>query len=149
MNLSKQDGIATALVAAAGVLYGLWAAGSAPPVLDSARGTGVVILALGFAASAIAVVPGFDALLHGNKIYLACTSAIGLVALFAGVQTLFASSGLALTLLMGATSVLWLIATTHHSLLAGASGPRLASSPTGVGVGPHEPQRASNVGPPR
>jgi hypothetical protein len=39
--------------------------------MSSARVTGAAVLALGFAASASAVVPGFAQLLHGSKTYLA------------------------------------------------------------------------------
>ena len=66
MNLPKKDVIATSLVALAGVLYLLWVTGSAPPGMSGTRATGIVILALGFAASATAVVPGFGQLLSIN-----------------------------------------------------------------------------------
>ena len=46
--------------------------------MSGTRATGTVILALGFAAAATAVVPGFGQLLHGNKIYMTVTSLIGL-----------------------------------------------------------------------
>jgi hypothetical protein len=81
MRIPKRDIIATGLVGAAAVLYVLWAIGSAPPGMSGTRATGIIILALGFAASASAVVPSFDQLLHGSKAYLAVTSVIGLVAL--------------------------------------------------------------------
>ncbi len=93
MHLPKRDIIATSLVAAAGLLYLLWAVGSALPGMSSTRATGVAVLALGFAASASAVVPTFDQLLHGNKAYLVITSLIGLVAVAAGVQMLITASG--------------------------------------------------------
>jgi hypothetical protein len=118
MHLPKRDIIATCLVAAAGLLYLLWAIGSALPGMSSTRATGVAILALGFAASASAVVPSFGQLLHGNKTYLVITSLIGLAATAAGVQMLIAASGAGLTVVMAAMAVLWLIATIHHSLLA-------------------------------
>jgi hypothetical protein len=118
MRLSKTDIIATVLVAAAAVLYMLWAIGSTLPGMSSTRATGVAILALGFAASASAVVPAFDQLLHGNKTYLVITSLIGLAAAAAGVQMLITASGTGLTVVMAAVAVLWLIATIHHSLLA-------------------------------
>jgi hypothetical protein len=54
MYLSKRDVIATGLVAVAGLLYLLWAIGSALPGMSSARAPGVAVLALGFAASASA-----------------------------------------------------------------------------------------------
>jgi hypothetical protein len=80
------------------------------------RATGLAILALGFAASAAAVVPGFDTILHGHKVYLAATSVQGLVAL-TGVMMLESSSEAALAVMMGAMVVLWGIATVHHTQL--------------------------------
>jgi len=118
MYLPKRDVIATGLVAIAGLLYLLWAIDSALPGMSSTRATGVAVLALGFAASASAVVPGFGQLLHGSKAYLVLTSLIGLAALAAGVQMLITASGADLTVVMAAMAVLWLIATIHHSLLA-------------------------------
>ena len=118
MHLPKKDIIATALVAAAGLLYLLWAIGSTLPGMSSARATGVVILALGFVASATAVVPTFGQLLHGSKAYLVITSLIGLAAVAAGVQMLITASGAGLTVVMVAMAVLWLIATIHHSMPA-------------------------------
>ena len=114
MGLPKKDIIATALVAVAGVLYGLWATG----YWTSVRATGVVVLALGFVASASAVVPGFEQLIRGNKAYLAVTSLIGLVAFIAGIQMLITASGAGLTVVVIAMGVLWLIATVHHTMLA-------------------------------
>jgi hypothetical protein len=118
MHLPARDIIATGLVAVAGLLYLLWAIDSALPGMSSTRATGVAVLALGFAASASAVVPGFDQLLHGNNAYLAMTSLIGLAAFAAGVQMLITASGAGLTVVMAAMAVLWLIATIHHSLQA-------------------------------
>jgi hypothetical protein len=124
MHLPKRDIIATALVAAAGLLYLLWAIGSTLPGMSSTRATGVVILALGFAASASAVVPTFGQLLHGNKAYLAITSLIGLAAVAAGAQMLITASGAGLTVVIAAMAALWLTATIHHSLLAKTGPPQ-------------------------
>ena len=118
MNLQKRDLAATGLVAAAGMVYLLWLLDSMPTAMSGIRVTGAVILTLGFVASAIAVVPTFGQLLHGNKVYLAVTSFIGLVALIAGVVLLAGSSQTALVVVMLAMITLWLIATVHHSLLA-------------------------------
>jgi hypothetical protein len=130
MSLPKRDVMATVLVAVAGVLFWLWAADSAPSSLKSVRATGLVILTLGFGASASAVIPGFERLLHGNGLYLAVTSAIGLVALAAGVWVLLASSEAGLAVLMGAMAALWLIATVHHGVLAGEAASRGRPGPT-------------------
>ena len=118
MRLHKKDAIATGLVAVAGVFYGLWAGGAAAPGMSSTRVTGSVVLALGFAASASAVVPTFDRLLHGSKSYIAVTSVLGLVALIGGVQALVAASDTGLTVVMCAMVALWAIATVHHGLEA-------------------------------
>ena len=118
MNLPKKDVIATGLVAVACVIYLLWLAGASPPGLSGLRATGLVILVLGFAASATAVVPSFDQLLHGNKAYVGVTSLIGLVAAIGGVLMLVAESEAALAVVMAGMVVMWLIATIHHSLLA-------------------------------
>ena len=118
MHLPRRDIIATGLVAVAGLLYLLWAFDSALPGMSRTRVTGVAVLALGFAASASAVVPGFGQLLQGNRAYLAITSLIGLAALAAGIQMLVTASGAGLTVVMAAMAVLWLIATIHHSLPA-------------------------------
>jgi hypothetical protein len=133
MNLQKKDVIATGLIAAAGVLYLLWATDFAPSGMSGIRATGATILALGFAASASAVVPGFARLLHGNRTYLAVTSLMGLAAAAGGVLMLVAESEVGLAVVMVAMVVLWLIATIHHSRLAKAQTPLLVGkSPTPV-----------------
>ena len=124
MRLPKRDVVATGLVGAAGIVYLLWAVGWSVPGMSGVRATGVAILALGFAASATAVVPGFDGLLHGSKVYLTVTSMIGLVALVGGVIMLVAGSSAAMAIVVVAMGVLWLIATVHHGLLARTPPPR-------------------------
>jgi hypothetical protein len=127
MSLPKRDVIATVLVVASVVLYGLWLVDAAPPGLHSIRATGIVILGLGFVASASAVVPGFEQLMHGNKAYVAVTATIGLVAFVAGLQMLIAQSETALGILVLAMVALWAIATVHHTVLAGRVGHVLGS----------------------
>ena len=120
MRLPKKDIIATGAVAAAIVFYVLWLADAAVLGMSSIRVTGLTVLALGFAASAIAVVPGFDQLMHGNRLYLATTSVLGVAALAAGVIMLSAASSTALAWLMVAMVTLWAISTIHHAVLAKA-----------------------------
>ncbi len=126
MNLQKRDLVATGLVAVAGAIYLLWLLDSAPWGLTDIRATGSVILALGFAASAVAVVPGFGQLLHGNRAYLAVTSLLGVAALVAGVVLLVGSSQTALAVVMASMVTMWLIATVHHSFLARTAAPSAA-----------------------
>ena len=124
MHVPGRDLVATGLVIVAGLLYLLWALDSALPGMSGTRATGVAVLALGFAASASAVVPAFDQLIRGNRAYLALTSVIGLAAFAAGIQMLVTASGAGLTVVMAAMAVLWLIATIHHSLLARTGPPQ-------------------------
>ena len=118
MRIPRRDVIATGLVAAAAVLYLLWLVDLTLPALSSTRATGVAILGLGFAASASAVVPGFDQLLHGNRAYLVASSLLGLVAFVAGVMMLWSAGSTTLAVLMAVMVTLWAVATTHHTLMA-------------------------------
>jgi hypothetical protein len=120
MRIPTRDRVATVLVACAVVVYVLWATGSTRPGMDGIGVTGLVVLALGFAASASAVVPGFDDLLHGSRLYLAVTSLIGLVAFVSGLVMLVGASDVALGVMVAAMIVLWVIATVHHTVLAKA-----------------------------
>jgi hypothetical protein len=128
MHLLRRDLIATASVAVAGAVYGLWAVGSALPGTESARVVGIVVLALGFLASASAVVPSFDELIHGNKTYLVVTSLMGAVALGCGIAVLVTAGEAALATLVAATGVLWFVSTVHHSLQAEHAPPALRTA---------------------
>lgn len=122
MRLPRRDLIATILVAVAVLVWVLWAVDAAAPGLGSARLAGAVVLVLGFAASASAVVPGFGRLLHGDKTYLVSTSVIGVVALAGGLMTLISASAWGFGLMIAATVLLWLISTVHHIRLTHAVG---------------------------
>ncbi|MFN8195598.1 MAG: hypothetical protein U0R80_15105 [Nocardioidaceae bacterium] len=124
--MSKRDVVATVMVAVAGVLYVLWLADPSMSGLPGTRTVGVIILALGFVASAAAVVPGFGELLHGNRTYLVTSSLLGTVALVAGVVMLWTAADTALTVLMVTMAVLWVIATAHHARLTAARPHRVA-----------------------
>ncbi len=93
------------------------AVGSALPVLSGTRATGIVVLALGVAASASAVVPSVDQLIHGNKLYLAVTALIGVVAICGGARSARSCERDRPCGATAAMVVLWLIATIHHSRL--------------------------------
>lgn len=131
MRLPMRDVIATGLVAVAGVLYSLWVFDLAPPGMSSIRMTGAAILALGFLASASAVVPGFDQLIRGNRAYLAVATLMGLGAAAGGVWMLVASAETGLSILVGAMGGMWAISTVHHSMLAGAPVEETAAAEAG------------------
>ena len=83
MSIPWRDRIATLLVATATLIYLLWLAGALEGL--TASSIAMLVLGLGFIASASAVVPGFGALLSGSRLYLALASLGGLVALVCGV----------------------------------------------------------------
>lgn len=124
MSIPWRDRIATLLVATATLIYLLWLIG---PLEGLTAGTvALLVLALGFIASASAVVPGFAALLSGSRWYLALASLGGLVALACGVLTMVQATETTLALLVIATIGLWAAATVRHTLV---------HRPSAVGVG--------------
>lgn len=114
MTLPWRDSIATLLVVIGVVLFGGWAIGAAVPGFESVTAVALGILVLGVAASASAVVPGFEALLHGSRMYLAGTSIVGLAALIAGIMAVMTREPVALVVLAISTMVLWAVSTWRH-----------------------------------
>lgn len=114
MPVSWRDSIATILVAVAAVVYGAWVAGAGIPGFREPAGVAIAVLVLGVAASISAVVPGFDELMRGSKLYLAGASALGLVALGAGVWTIATGDAAGLFVLILPTVVLWAMSTMRH-----------------------------------
>jgi hypothetical protein len=119
MSIPWRDRIATLLVATATLIYGLWLAGSLGGL--TAGSVAMLILALGFIASASAVVPGFAALLSGSRAYLALASLGGVVALVCGVLTVAQATEQTLAILVIATIALWAAATFRHSMVRRSS----------------------------
>ena len=115
MSIPWRDRIATLLVAAATLIYLLWLTG--PLAGLTASSIAVLVLALGFIASASAVVPGFAALLSGSRSYLVLASLGGLVALACGMTTFLQATESALAVLLIATIGLWAAATVRHTVV--------------------------------
>jgi len=116
--MSWRDRIATVCVATATFIYVLWLADLLGGL--SVAATAMVVLALGFVASASAVVPGFAALLAGSKTYLALASLGGIVALVCGALAVMQASELTLAILVIATVSLWAAATARHIAVGGS-----------------------------
>jgi hypothetical protein len=114
MRFPRRDRIATLYVAVAMVAYGAWLAATDHPTEMSIRVMAGVLMALGFAASATAVVPGFEELMHASKIYLVIASLIGLAACVAGLVALVRADETMLVVLATCTAVLWVMATVRH-----------------------------------
>jgi hypothetical protein len=120
MRLGRRDVVATVFVVAGVLAYALWLANHPVSGLSSARVVALVVLGTGVAASASAVVPSFNQLLHGSKMYMASTSLIGTAALVAGIIAVFRQTDAMLALLVATTVVLWIIATVRHTMMANA-----------------------------
>jgi hypothetical protein len=118
-HLTSRDWVATVVVAAGALVY-LWFVSIGSGEETEVRVVSGIVLGLGFWASASAVVPGFDGLLHGSKLYLAITSLLGLGAFIAGIMALVSGSEVALGVLVAATVVLWAASTVRHVIAAGS-----------------------------
>jgi hypothetical protein len=114
MSIPIRDRIATAFVATTTIIYVLWFTGFLDVVTPGA--VALIVLGLGFVASASAVVPGFAALLAGSRLYLVLASLGGLVALVCGVLTILQATEQTLAVLVVATIGLWAAATVRHSV---------------------------------
>lgn len=118
MRLRMSDLMATALVAAATIVYGLWVTDTA--FADtSTRVIASIVLVLGLAAcsgDAVGMASAFGAAGHRRApvLYLVATAVGGVVALFAGVATLVTASGAWLAVLVAAMVALWASATVRH-----------------------------------
>lgn len=112
MSLPRRDLFATVLVGVSVALYLAWAVGIAVP--GEVVGVALAVLILGVLASMSAVVPAFPELVHGSKLYFGGTSALGLVALVAGVRAVAVGEPLALTILVLVTILLWGMSTVRH-----------------------------------
>lgn len=115
MSIPWRDRIATLLVATATLIYLLWLMGPLEGLTAST--IAVLVLVLGFIASASAVVPGFAALLSGSRLYLALAALGGLVALLCGVLTITQATEQTLAILVVATIGLWVAATVRHTMV--------------------------------
>lgn len=121
MRLTRRDGLATLLVAAAVGLYALWAAGAAMAGV-SARWMTVIAFALGMAActanrrelgGVYGATPGAP---RPRGLYVALATALGVVMLVAGIVAFVVASETMLAALVAAMVALWLLATGRHAL---------------------------------
>lgn len=114
MRIPWRDGIATLFVAAALGLYLAFELDRPVPGFAAVAPVAIAVLVLGIAASASAVVPGFEELLRGSRLYLLVTSALGLVAFGMGLWGVLANREEALLAFVLATLVLWAMSTLRH-----------------------------------
>lgn len=127
MRLTWKDGLATVFVAAAVVIFAVWSAGGSV-VGISGRGLVVAIFLLGIAGCYTAQ-SQFEAVYGGNGTirppmgYVVLVSVVGALATVAGIVALIVGGGLAVTTLLLAMIVMWILSTARHQLRTSAGPP--------------------------
>jgi hypothetical protein len=120
MRLTWRDAMTSVFVVAAVVVYAMWTAGIAMTTVSTTT-IGVVVFALGWAGCVtnqreMSVVYGVDRTKpRPTRAYAVGTSALGAVALIAGVAAMFTGNESFVIVLLGALVALWLIATARHA----------------------------------
>jgi hypothetical protein len=130
MRRAIRDIPPTLFVVAAGVVYALWATGTAMGGL-STRTIAAIVFALGFAACTVGqkrMAEVFEAGPHRlwAAMYIAATGAVGTLALVAGIIALVTASTAMLVTLLIAMAALWLTATARHALAGLVARPGVA-----------------------
>jgi len=125
MRLTWRDGLATVFVGSAVAVYGMWMAGTDVLGLTTTRAVATVVLILGM-AGCFAARSYFESIYGAGAgsgdgpdtrppvLYVVLVSAFGVVALASAVVALIGGSTAALTALIVAMVVLWVLATVHH-----------------------------------
>ena len=131
MRLTWKDGLATVLVAVAVVVFAVWSAGASIAGI-SGRGLVVAIFLLGIggcytAQSHFETVYGVNGTTRPPLAYVVLVSAVGALATVAGILALIVGGGLAVTTLLLAMIVMWILSTVRHQL------PTHARRPAAVG----------------
>jgi hypothetical protein len=110
-----RDGLATVFVAIGLVVYGAWVTGGGILGLDSVGAVSLAVLGLGVAASASAVLSGWDELMErGSRLYVFGASGLGGLALGAGLWAIFGRDPAGAAVLVAATAALWAMSTARH-----------------------------------
>jgi hypothetical protein len=120
MSFTWKDGLATAFVGAAAVLYLLWVGGTTVLGLSGPRALAVVIFGLGVggcytAKSQMEAMYGAGGRARPPLYYVVLVSVLGGVTLVAGIIALASGGDAALATLTAAMVALWALATIRHS----------------------------------
>jgi hypothetical protein len=118
MSLTWKDAVTTLFMGAIVAVYVAFLNGTSLWLISSARGTAAAVLVLGMVGGCTLGAAGD--LYAGTRsgpawVYLAISTALGIVALLAGVTGLISGSTVALAVLVAATIALWLTATSRHT----------------------------------
>ena len=115
MKLTWKDAVSTVFMAAIAVIYVSFLNSTTAWLISSARGTAAAVLVLGIVGGCGM---GAAAEQYQGKqawAYTSFASVLGAAVLVAAVIALITASTVALAILVGATLVLWLVATVRHA----------------------------------
>jgi hypothetical protein len=120
MRLTMKDARAVMMVSAAVVFYALWASGTVAANM-STRVAATIVFALGWLGCTsdtdeMRAVFGVDASRRPPMVYVALTSAMGAIALVAGIIAIVAANETMLATLAVSMAGLLLMATGRHSI---------------------------------
>jgi hypothetical protein len=121
MGLTWKDGMTTVAMGAIGAVYAAFLHGTDLWLISSARGTTLVVLALGIAGCTFGSVGSLYAEPQPSRAMRAwrvIAALCGVVAFAAAVAGLASGSTVALAILVAATGALWLAATVRHAMMA-------------------------------
>ena len=132
MRLTWKDGLATVIVAGALVFFAVWSAGATVAGI-SGRGLVLAVFLLGIAGcytaqSHFETVYGVNGRIRPPMAYVVLVSAVGALATVAGIIALVAGGSLAVTTLVLAMIVMWILATVRHQLRPAAGRPAAADN---------------------
>jgi hypothetical protein len=124
MRLTWKDGLATVFVGLAVVLFVVWSAGAAVSGI-SGRGLVVAILLLGIAGcytarSQFETFYGVNGTTRATLAYVVLVSVVGALATVAGIVAVIGGGTVAVTTLLLAMVVMWILATVRHQRRASA-----------------------------
>jgi hypothetical protein len=133
MRLTWKDAAATVLTAGVVALYAAYLAGAGLPLVSGPRVVAAVALVAGLGACAV----GGTDLDRASRWTTYTGATLGGVAILAALVAMTTGLGAALAVLVGATVVLWVMATARHAFTGGARAPEHRSAP-----GPAVPRRS-------
>lgn len=124
MGLTWRDGVGTVLTGMIVALYVAFRTGLELPLVSGPRMLAAVVLVFGLIACALSGDGEANGVVRGT--YIRLMSALGGTALVSGLVALATGNHLALAVLVGATVLLWMIATVRHLSRAGRQRSRVS-----------------------
>lgn len=120
MGLTWKDVVSAVFMGAIAVVYAAFLGGTSAWLISSARGTTLAVFVLGMVGGCMLSAPGDlyrEPQPRAVRAWRVIASVLGVVAFAAAVAGMVSGSTAALAVLVAATGVLWLVATSRHALM--------------------------------